>query len=63
MKLKKLSIKYGCDTNNNIMGPKNKNSQTMEKVKRTAQLARELYMLKDRRRDRVWNVSSPLLCY
>jgi len=50
------------------MGPKNKNSQTMEKVKRstngpTSQVARELYMLKGRRRDRVWNLSSHLLCY
>jgi len=51
------------------MGPKNKNSQTMEKVKSStrmgqrAQVTRKLYMLKGRRRDNVWNVSSPLLCY
>jgi len=28
----------GIDTNNNIMGPKNKNSQTMEKVKRSTRM-------------------------
>jgi len=44
------------DTNNNIMEPKNKNSQTMEEVKRstngpTTQVTRELFMLKSRRRD------------
>jgi len=28
----------GVDTNNNIMGPKNKNSHTMEKVKRSIRM-------------------------
>ena len=55
----------GIDTNNKIMGPKNKNSQT----KRSTRMGQrpkwlELYMLKGRRRDRMWNVSSsPLFCY
>jgi len=28
----------GCDTNNNIMGQKNKNSQTMEEVKKSTRM-------------------------
>ena len=37
----------GCDTNNNIMGQKNKNSQTMEEVKKSTRMGQRPKWLKN----------------
>jgi len=47
----RLAIMSISDTNNNIMGPKNKNSLTIEKVKRSTRMGQrpkwlKLYLLK-----------------